>query len=174
MGGCIPSKSSVEIPPRGVGIASPTEEHPPGEWKAPPPPRNDLTKLTYATTKDYIPNFKLAKVIKVYDGDTVTLGAELHGECYRFAARMLKYNSAELRSKDPAEKKKAQEARAALAGLVDGKLCRVEVIPKKEKWGRLLVILYVIDVTGKEIEVNQWMLTHKHGVPYEGGTKTWQ
>ena len=36
-----------------------------------------------------------------------------------------------------------------------------------DKYGRILVRLHLPDGT----HVNQWMIDHGHGVPYDGGTK---
>lgn len=133
----------------------------------------DLTNCTYANTEVFYPPLLYGKSVKVYDGDTIWMACPLHGQVYRFNIRMYGYNSAELRTKNTEEKKKGILARDSLASLLKDKEVRIKVIKEHEKWGRVLAVLFV-NIDGKEINVNKWMLDNGLGKPYDGkGAKEW-
>jgi endonuclease YncB( thermonuclease family) len=138
---------------------------------------------TWATTVAYVPPVERGRVIKVYDGDTITVAAAplaptcgaacaeaaRAGPMYRFAVRLRGIDAPELRGSGPAEHAAAVAARDALAGLI---LNRTVELRNRgtEKYGRLLADVYVVGAA-PEICVNAWMLEHKFAVPYDGGTK---
>lgn len=115
-----------------------------------------------------------AKVIDVYDGDTVTIAAELvvssggwqrRTDVYQLPLRLNGIDCAEIKGKTEAEKQRAVLARDALREKVLGKMVDLEEV-KLEKYGRLLGTIKL----GSE-DISQWMLTEGHAVPYDGGTK---
>ena len=109
-------------------------------------------------------------VIKVYDGDTITIAARLPiASCplYRFAVRLRGIDAAEIRGKSEAERKAALAARDALSALVLGKPVRLSELGT-EKYGRLLAHVYVDGVDGS---LSDWMLAQQLAVPYGGGRK---
>lgn len=131
----------------------------------------DYTYLKNIERKDtipYIPVIEYGKVIKVYDGDTITICAKYPYEkspIYRFQVRLNGIDSAEIHAKTPTEKKKAFEARDALHKLIFGKIIQLKN-KKTEKWGRILADVYL-----EELHVNKWMLDNNYSVLYDGGTK---
>jgi len=125
-----------------------------------------LFNSTYKNTPPFFPSFKECKVVKIYDADTWHAAAIVDGKVQRFMIRMMGYDSPELRTKNPAEKKAALEAKDALVKRMDQKMVQIEIIPKKEKYGRLLAI-----VRDEQGEVNKWMVDHGYGKPYFGGKK---
>lgn len=98
----------------------------------------------------------LAKVVKVYDGDTCTVVFPWKGEFVKMNIRMEGYDSAEIRSKDPQEKEQAIAARDKLESLI----CRGVGVPKAprlwfndlvcvkmgkfDKYGRILAKIYIL------------------------------
>jgi micrococcal nuclease len=139
---------------------------PPPEQPVIPPPEHPLTRCTYSNTTPFAPVFTEAKVIKVYDGDTIHVAALIAGVPQRFMIRMYGYDSPELKSKDPNEKKAANIAKGTLSDRVLNKLVNVKIYPIKEKFGRILAVL-----SDDQGEINKWMVSEGHGKPYFGGTK---
>ena len=121
-----------------------------------------MEQLTYATTIPFLPPIRSGKVIKVYDGDTITVGAILYDVAYRFSVRLNGIDTPEL--KGP-HKDKAILARDDLSTLVMNKVVRLENVGS-EKYGRLLADVYL-----DHLHVNQWMKEKGHAVEYHGGKK---
>lgn len=140
------------------------EERAPQEEKG--LPVDPLINATYENTEVFTPSFNQAKVVKVYDGDTLHVVAMLFNQPYRFMVRMYGYDSPELRSKNPVEKEAAQAARKALSDRVLYRMVQINIRPEKDKYGRLLA--RIADSNGS---VNDWMIEQGHGKPYFGGTK---
>ena len=107
-------------------------------------------------------------MIKVYDGDTITIASLLPNTTepvYRFSVRLSGIDSAEIKGKTAIEKKIAIEARDALYDFIFGKIVYLKNTTT-EKYGRILA-----DVYCDNIHVNKWLLDNKLAVPYDGGTK---
>jgi len=121
-----------------------------------------------------------AKVVDLYDGDTVRVCFRLKGEIIQWRARMAGYDSPEMKPSKAsptrvAERAAALAARDALAAKVGGRLVTIECGPF-DKYGRLLVTILLPGPGGapnlsKGENVNEWMVAQGHGVPYDGGTK---
>ena len=114
----------------------------------------------------WYPPIKKGKVIKVYDGDTFWIVSKINGQDYKFNIRTFGYDSPELRSKDVEERKAGQEARDYVADKILNKVVKIEVIKKKEKYGRILAKIYF---HGKCL--NDEMVEKGYGIPYDGGKK---
>jgi len=121
-----------------------------------------MDKLTYATTIPFLPPIQSGKVVKVYDGDTITVGAILYEVAYRFSVRLNGIDTPEL--KGP-HQEKAMLARDELSKLVMNQIVHLKNVGT-EKYGRLLADVYFGD-----IHVNQWMKDKGHAVEYHGGKK---
>jgi len=117
----------------------------------------------------FVPPLKTGKVIKVYDGDTITIASKLPGlynsPIYKFSVRLNGIDTPEMRTKDEDEKEIATLARDALSEKIMGKEIRLENI-KTEKYGRVLCDIYL-----GESHLNQWLIDDKYALPYDGGTK---
>lgn len=127
-----------------------------------------LRDIEYKDTVGFVPPIISGKVIKVYDGDTITIASKLPNSetpIYRFSVRLLAIDSAEIHGKTPNEKKEAILARDALHGLIFGRMVHLKNV-STEKYGRILADVYLDD-----LHINQWMLTNNYAVPYDGGTK---
>lgn len=111
--------------------------------------------------------YTVARVLDVYDGDTVTLGFCLKGELVTFKGRLMGIDTPELRSKDPHEKALALNAKNVLVNLILGKQVHVLFAGNDKFGGRALVHLY----TEKWQSVSQHMLTMAPCQAYDGGTK---
>ena len=77
--------------------------------------------VNWDNTSPFIPNIKRAKVIKVYDGDTITIASKvntLSRKYYRFSVRLARIDCPELRTKDNNEKEYAVKAKESLERLI--------------------------------------------------------
>lgn len=110
---------------------------------------------------------KGGKVIKVYDGDTITIASKLPYEnspVYRLHVRLHGIDCPEIKSKGD-EKTVALMAREFVSNMVLHKYVRLENI-QSDKYGRLLADVYIDD-----IHLNELLVTKKYAVRYDGGTK---
>jgi endonuclease YncB( thermonuclease family) len=135
---------------------------------------------TWADTIPFVPPIGAGLVIKVYDGDTITIAARLPypgSPLYRFPVRLSGIDSPELRGKSPAEKAAAVVARDALSAQVLGRVVELRNTGC-EKYGRLLADVYLgaspaAAESGPQtpLHINLWMLENGYAVPYDGGKK---
>ncbi len=114
------------------------------------------------------PYVYLAKVISVYDGDTLNLSIDLGmGISYNARCRLEGLDTPELKSKDASERQAAAASRDSLLKLVEGKNLLVKSMAKPDKYGRLLVRIWTEDGNC----VNDTMLSGGGALPYDGGKK---
>lgn len=132
----------------------------------------EMTTLDLQNTKKYIPDIHYGKVIKVYDGDTITIATQLYNGCivptkemYRFSVRLNGIDTPEIKTSNVAEHTLAIIARDALSNLVMDKVVRLEDV-SYDKYGRILCTVFLGDV-----DVCKWMLDHNYAVVYHGGKK---
>ena len=131
--------------------------------------KNNNKNLTWSNTKSFIPPIKSGIVIKVYDGDTITVATKLpfkkDNTIYRFSIRLKNIDCPEINSNNPEEKEYAFLAKNALSQ----KILNKEVIVKNtsiEKYGRILADVYL-----KNELINDWLLENRYGVKYDGKSK---
>lgn len=123
-------------------------------------------------TKD-IPYFSLegyetlAKVVKVYDGDTVHVVFSYFDKFYKWNCRILHVDTPELRTKDLEEKKRGYECRDKLSALILDKVVSLKC-SKFDKYGRLLVEITVPE-TG--LKIHEYLISEGLANKYEGKTK---
>ena len=123
---------------------------------------------TWDNTKPFLPKIKNARVIKVYDGDTITIASRIgmfDRTYYRFSVRLARIDCPEKRTKNQNEKECALKAQKELEDLILNKFVKLEVI-KTDKYGRLLAEVYY-----KNKSINAWMLHNHLAVEYDGGKK---
>ena len=124
--------------------------------------------IHYEDTIPFVPPITEGKVIKVYDGDTITVAAKLpypDSPIYRFSVRLNGIDSPEIKAKSSTEKMLAVNAREALSGRILNRIVQLKHT-STEKYGRLLADVYL-----GETNMNEWMIANKFAVPYDGGTK---
>ena len=113
----------------------------------------------------FIPPIQSGRVVKVYDGDTITVAAKLEGTIYKFSVRLAGIDAPELRTSNPVEKRMAQQVQQVLSNKLMGKMVYLKN-RQKEKYGRLLCDVYL-----KSQHINQWLVDNRYAVKYNGGTK---
>ena len=118
---------------------------------------------TWETTVPFVPPVREGIVIKVYDGDTVTVASRLPGmkPMFRFSVRLADIDTPEVRDRDPDLKRRAIDARDTLRGLVLGSHVTLDV-HRLDKYGRLLAHVRTDDGT----DLSSFMLRTGHAVPY--------
>jgi micrococcal nuclease len=135
------------------------------------PEYRKLEDVKYEDTVPYIPTIHKGKVIKVYDGDTITIASRLciddieSTQYYRFSVRIKGIDTPELKTKNETEKKRAIIARDALSSKISNKIVELKNV-ELEKYGRVLADVYIDGVN-----IGEWMLQEKHAVAYDGKTK---
>ena len=121
---------------------------------------DDTIEFTYPITSGH--------VIKVYDGDTITIASKMPYEnspLFRFSVRLNGIDTPEIKSKDENEKALAKKARDALSQLILNKNVTL-INVKNEKYGRILA-----DVFLDSLHLNKWMIEQQFAVEYDGKTK---
>lgn len=121
---------------------------------------DDTVEFTYPITSGY--------VIKVYDGDTITIASKMPYEnspLFRFNVRLNGIDTPEIKSKNENEKILAKRARDDLSQLIAHKTVTLQNV-KNEKYGRILADVYLDD-----LHINQWMIDQQFAVAYDGKTK---
>lgn len=99
-----------------------------------------------------------ATVVNVYDGDTCTVDIDLglHTWIKGEKIRLTRINAPELRG---TEKTKGLNSRDFLRSQILGKDVYIETFKdKKEKYGRYLAEIWLVDETGKLINLNDEMV----------------
>jgi micrococcal nuclease len=118
---------------------------------------------------NFIPPVNSGRVIKVYDGDTITIASKLPGlkksPIYKFSVRLNGIDTPEMRGKNDDEKEMAHKARDALSARIFGKDVFLKNV-QTEKYGRLLCDVYL-----EAENLNLWMIEKRYAMPYDGGTK---
>lgn len=117
--------------------------------------------------KRFIPNIKYGKVVKVYDGDTITIATKFMNDdnFYKFSVRLRNIDTPELRSKDSNERLCAKCARHFLAGLILNTVVTLKNVDY-DKYGRILADIYL-----EETNICDVMIKEKVAIQYSGGKK---
>lgn len=124
--------------------------------------RRRLQRLEYDDAPRYVPNLSYAKVVSVYDGDTITVISrpDMKGQFYKYRVRLARIDAPELNAASSKQRKKAAEARDFLAGLIMDKVVLLKDV-KIEKYGRVLA-----DVEYDGRLVSDTMINNDHAVSY--------
>jgi hypothetical protein len=123
--------------------------------------------ITWEDTCEFTFPIEGGRVIKVYDGDTITIASKMpfkSSPIYRFSVRLNGIDTPEMKGKED-EKKVACEAQQFVSNLILNKYVSLKNI-KNEKYGRILADVYIED-----IHVNELLLKEKYAIPYDGTTK---
>jgi endonuclease YncB( thermonuclease family) len=127
-----------------------------------------LDNINYKDTIPYIPNVTCGKVIKVYDGDTITIASKMpfdNSPIYRFSVRINGIDCPEMKTSNKTEKECALIAKTTISNLVLHKIVHLQNV-KLEKYGRILA-----DVTIDNISLGDMLCECHLAVKYDGGTK---
>ena len=131
-------------------------------------PPKYLHNIRYHDCKRFVPIIHYAKVVKVYDGDTITVACKypVRGNTlYRFSVRLAGIDAPEMDANSSAERLAATISRNELHRLIFNETIQLDNV-RTEKYGRLLADVYLHD-----LHVNDWLLNNDYAVPYNGGPK---
>lgn len=133
---------------------------------------HELEMAVYEEVQPFIPTITKGKVVRVYDGDTITIATRIDfdgrksAKLYRFNVRLRGIDTPEINTKNPTERLLAIEARDALHGIIMGQIVTLEGT-SYDKYGRLLADVKTL--TG--INAGKWMIEKGYAVNYDGGKK---
>jgi len=138
--------------------------------------------IYYTDTVRFVPPITEGVVVKVYDGDTITVASKLpykESLLYRFSVRLRGIDAPEIVTKSSLpssltgeemikmviEKKRGIQVRDILSDKILHRTVQLKNTGT-EKYGRLLADVYLGDV-----HINAWMIQNKYAVEYYGGRK---
>ena len=126
-----------------------------------------LKNIEYKDTIPFIPKIQYGKVIKVYDGDTITVGTYFPNDdtLYRFSVRLKGLDCPEMRTKNTDEKQCAIIARDFVRNKILNKIVELRDV-ELEKYGRILANVYCENGC-----INDELCENRLAVQYYGGTK---
>ena len=121
-------------------------------------------------------NFRVTKIDKVLDGDTIDVTIDLGFDLYKKErVRIAGVDTPEKRTRDLEEKELGIHAtnwlKEKLEGAISGDddlVIRTELVGGTGKYGRLLGWCYIGDA---ELSLNEQMITEGYAWAYDGGTK---
>ena len=115
-----------------------------------------------------------AKVVKVYDGDTVHIVLKKFNQFFRFNCRISGVDTPELRTKNTIEKQMGYMVRDKLSELILDKIVTVHC-DDFDKYGRLLIRIDIMDSSSNPIDISDWLISNEYAYAYGGGTKqSWE
>ena len=144
---------------------------PPSAWR-----RKNLKRQivpNYKQTTKFVPPINEGYVVKVYDGDSLTVASRLPYEAsplYRFSVRVNGIDCPEMRSKCGDERQIAKMAKTHLKQLIMDQKVKLSVLGT-DKYGRVLADVEIMK-DDKLINVAEEMLLRRFAVEYRGGKKT--
>ena len=129
------------------------------------------TNIAWKDTIEFVAPITGGVVIKVYDGDTITIASKLpyhDSPLYRFSVRLNGIDTPELKGTDISKEEHdcALAAKEFLSNLILNTYVTLKNL-QNEKYGRILADVYSQDGT----YINELLLTHKFAVKYHGGHK---
>ena len=147
-----------------------------------------MREMTYNNLQDFSFDGKemLAKILDVYDGDTIITTIKVEDTYYKIHCRLSGIDTPELKTEDEDERVAAKEARNHLIELLTGQKMRKEVTRKEiqvmcaninsvvnvrcfhnDKYGRTLV-----EIIKDGININKKMIDDGYAGVYDGKIKT--
>ena len=131
----------------------------------------EISKIESDNTslEKFIPDLKYGKVIKVYDGDTITALCPVlnsnNKQIYKFSIRIRGIDCPELRTTNVTEKEISQKARRFVNERLMHKLVRFTNV-SFDKYGRILCNVFI-----NNINISTQLCEQRLAVSYLGGTK---
>ena len=128
----------------------------------------DGTDIKWDDTVEFTFPIYGGRVIKVYDGDTITIASKLpfvESPLYRLSVRLNGIDTPEIKGKTEDEKTAAKQVRDVLSNMILNKYITLANV-QTEKYGRILADVYI-----GELHVNEWLVSERYAVKYDGGAK---
>lgn len=126
-----------------------------------------ISLATKENTKRWtIEGKKRAKVIDVYDGDTVTCAIDIGGQIWAVKVRLNGVDAPEMKSRDGKERLAAVLSRQAIVNALPADKLVTLTCHGFEKYGRLLA-----SINAGGADLSTLLIRNGHAVPYDGGHK---
>ena len=128
----------------------------------------DGTDIKWDDTVEFTFPIQGGRVIKVYDGDTITIASKLpfvESPLYRLSVRLNGIDTPEIKGKTEDEKTAAKQVRDVLSNMILNKYITLANV-QTEKYGRILADVYI-----GELHINEWLVSERYAVKYDGGAK---
>jgi len=106
-----------------------------------------------------------AKIVSVYDGDTVKAIFPLNGVLYKWNCRLTGIDTPEVRTSDKLQKQFGYIVRDKLRDKILNKVVTLKC-QDLDKYGRLLTQIHINDIC-----INQWLIDQGYAFAYDGGKK---
>jgi len=131
----------------------------------------DGKDISWEDTSSFTLPITDCRVIKVYDGDTITIASKLpikNSPLYRFSVRLNGVDAPEIKGVNITEEEKnaAHQCQEYLSNLILNKHITLKNV-KNEKYGRILADVYLNDIF-----INEHLLKERYVVAYNGKTKS--
>lgn len=117
----------------------------------------------------FVPQLTEGIVVKVYDGDTITVVSKLPYDAsplYKFSVRINNIDCPEIRGSNDDEKSCATIAKQRVTDLILHRRVEIRNIGT-EKYGRVLADVYI-----DGIDIGTLLVNERLALRYDGGTKT--
>lgn len=127
---------------------------------------------TYKDTIKFVPPISEGYVVKIYDGDSITVASRLPYDAsplYRFSVRVLGIDCPEIRTKCKDEKQCAKMAKAHLEQLIMNQKVKLNV-HGLDKYGRVLADVELLN-DYQTVNIAEEMIKNRYAVAYAGGKK---
>lgn len=126
-----------------------------------------LRNKTYDNTSGFtVTGTHVAKVVKVYDGDTCTVVMRPFGtRFYRFSVRMAGYDTPEIRGRSDLEETAGKFVRDRVSELILDRIVTCQC-HGMDKYGRVLAT-----IRRKGVDVSAWVLQNGWARAYDGGRR---
>lgn len=128
---------------------------------------SEISELLVSSTP-FVPPITDGIVVKVYDGDTITIVSKLPYDAsplYQFSVRINNIDCPEIRGSDDDEKKCAKIARERVRQLILGRKITLQNV-KTEKYGRVLADVFI-----DEQDIGLLLVNERLALRYDGGKK---
>tara|TARA_B100000242_G_C42968240_1_gene449209 strand:- start:381 stop:824 length:444 start_codon:yes stop_codon:yes gene_type:complete len=117
----------------------------------------------------FIGETKEAKVVNVYDGDTIKVVFSVLGKLYKFNSRIQHVDTPEIRTRNKKEKAYGFFVRDKLREKILNKVVTI-ICDDFDKYGRLLLDIKI----GDEL-ISNWLVQNNYAFQYDGGAKkSWE
>ncbi len=124
---------------------------------------SDVNEFTFKGEK------KFAKVVSVYDGDTIKVVFAVSGKLYKFNCRIQHVDTPEIRTRNKKEKAFGLKVRDELRKKILNKVVTI-TCDEFDKYGRLLID---IEIEQQKL-LSEWLIENNYAFRYDGGTrKSW-
>lgn len=116
-----------------------------------------------------------AKVVYIYDGDTMHVVFKKFGQFYRWNCRIMGVDTPELKTKNQYEKKHGLKVRDATREALMDKIVKIKCFTF-DKYGRLLIDVVMPESmqnknSSEPLMLSTWLIENNYAYAYDGGTK---